>query len=306
MALQDILEVNQNRKQRKIGISIERIDAVKSVLRQYIAFWREYPDIFLDFLQKGGDYEKQVTFNLYFYQRVVLRVLMRYKNVYLTCGRGFSKSFLSVLVLALRAILYPGADISSVAGGKEQSSQILVEKMEDICKKIPAIAKEIDFSRGATKVSRDSCEYVFKNGSRITNLAATERSRGQRRHSVLIEECVGVDQTMLQDVIIPTMVVSRRCASGEVREDEVLNQSQIYITTSGYKNTFSYDKLIQLLVRMVTKPDRDSFVLGSSWRIPVLYGLQPKTFLQDLKNDSTFDIGSFEREYKAFVLFKFY
>lgn len=104
---------------------------------------------------------------------------------------------------------------------------------------------------------------------------------------------------MLQDVIIPTMVVSRRCSSGEVRESEVLNQSQIYITTAGYKNTFSYDKLIQLLVRMVIKPDRDSFVLGSSWRIPVLYGLQPKTFLQDLKNDSTFNEASFEREYES-------
>lgn len=50
---------------------------------------------------------------------------------------------------------------------------------------------------------------------------------------------------------------------------------------------------------MVTKPDRDSFTLGSSWRIPVLYGLQPKTFLQDLKNDSTFNPASFEREYES-------
>jgi hypothetical protein len=49
---------------------------------------------------------------------------------------------------------------------------------------------------------------------------------------------------MLQEVIIPTMNVSRRCADGNVREEEVLNQSQIYITTAGYKNTFSYDKLI--------------------------------------------------------------
>jgi hypothetical protein len=40
------------------------------------------------------------------------------------------------------------------------------------------------------------------------------------------------------------MNVSRRCADGEVREEEVLNQSQLYITTAGYKNTFSYEKLI--------------------------------------------------------------
>lgn len=70
-------------------------------------------------------------------------------------------------------------------------------------------------------------------------------------------------------------------------------------TTAGYRNTFSYDKLIQLLVRMVTKRDGDSFILGASWRVPVLYGLQAKTFLQDLKNDPTFEVANFEREYES-------
>ena len=48
---------------------------------------------------------------------------------------------------------------------------------------------------------------------------------------------------------------------GNVREEEVLNQSQIFITTAGYKNTYSYEKLIQLLVRMTTKGD--ALVMGS-------------------------------------------
>ena len=43
---------------------------------------------------------------------------------------------------------------------------------------------------------------------------------------------------------------------GTEEEDEVLNQSQIYITTAGYKNTFSYEKLIQLLVRMIVDPKK--------------------------------------------------
>jgi hypothetical protein len=63
-------------------------------------------------------------------------------------------------------------------------------------------------------------------------------------HGGLIEECVGVDQKILQEVIIPTMNVSRRCKDGTVQEAETLNQSQIYITTAGYKNTYSYEKLI--------------------------------------------------------------
>jgi len=93
------------------------------------------------------------------------------------------------------------------------------------------------------------------------------------------------------------MNVSRRCMDGTVKEDEVLNQSQIFITTAGYKNTYSYEKLIQLLVRMTTKGD--AMVMGGTWRIPVVMGLQPKNFINDLKNDSTFNEASFGREYES-------
>lgn len=94
------------------------------------------------------------------------------------------------------------------------------------------------------------------------------------------------------------MNVSRRCADGTVREDEVLNQSQLYITTAGYKNTYSYEKLIQLLVRMVVEPTK-AFIMGGTYRIPVLLGLQPKSFIADLKRDSTFNEASFGREYES-------
>ena len=51
MALQDLLDLSQSHK--KIGISEERINAVMPVIRKYTAFWREYPDLFVDFLVRG-------------------------------------------------------------------------------------------------------------------------------------------------------------------------------------------------------------------------------------------------------------
>ena len=62
MALADLLTVSQSRK--KIGLSEERIEAIKPALREYIAFWREYPDLFIDFLQDGGnpEVEKKLMF----------------------------------------------------------------------------------------------------------------------------------------------------------------------------------------------------------------------------------------------------
>lgn len=297
MALQDLINLSLNKEQKKIGLSEERLNAVKPILRQYFAFWREYPDLLVDFMQTGGDSSKKAKFNLFFYQRTFLRIAMRYKYVYGVFPRGWSKSFLAVMILMLRAILYPGARLFSTAGGKSQAASILSEKIQDICRKIPAFEREIDWSRGETKEGKDYVVYKFKNGSSIENLAATERSRGQRFHSGLIEECIGVDQDALQQIVIPTMNVSRPCADGIIKEDETLNQAQIYITTAGYKNTYSYDKLIQLLVRMVTKGD--AFVCGGTWRIPVVMGLQRKTFIQDLRDDTTFNAGTFGREYES-------
>ena len=51
MALKDLLQLSEDRK--KIGLSEERIEAVKPILRKYIAFWREYPDLFVDFMVRG-------------------------------------------------------------------------------------------------------------------------------------------------------------------------------------------------------------------------------------------------------------
>lgn len=92
------------------------------------------------------------------------------------------------------------------------------------------------------------------------------------------------------------MNVSRRCLDGTVQEDEVLNQAQIYITTAGYRGTFSYEKLIQTLVQMVIEPGK-AFIMGGTYRIPVLLGLLPRNFLKDLERDSTFNPASFDREY---------
>lgn len=205
MALKDLLDLSQAQQQKKIGISEERLEAVIPTVRQYVAFWREYPDLFVDFMQTGGnpEKEKELTFRLFFYQRVFLRIAMRYKYVYAVFPRAYSKSFLAVLILMIRAILYPGAHLFSTAGGKEQAAQILQEKMQDICNKIPAFQREIDWRRGMTRIGKDSCKYVFKNGSSIENLAARESSRGRRFHGGLVEECVGVDQKILQEVIIP-------------------------------------------------------------------------------------------------------
>ena len=39
--------------------------------------------------------------------------------------------------------------------------------------------------------------------------------------------------------------------------------------------------------------------MGGTWRVPVLVGLLSKSFVQDLKNEGTFNEASFGREYES-------
>lgn len=84
MALADLMELSKAKSAKKIGISQERIDAQMPIIRQYIAFWREYPDIFVEFL--CGDNPEH--FKLFFYQRVFLRAVMRHRYAYATFPRA--------------------------------------------------------------------------------------------------------------------------------------------------------------------------------------------------------------------------
>lgn len=114
-----------------------------------------------------------------------------------------------------------------------------------------------------------------------------------------------MDGKKLNEVILPLMNISRRATCGGVDSEEVLNKSQTYVTSAGYKGSFAYQKLIQLLVWQVINPKK-AFVLGGSWRIPVLHNLLDKNFIEDLRLDGTFNEMSFSREYKNFLWFVLY
>ena len=105
----------------------------------------------------------------------------------------------------IRCILYPGAKLFVCSGGKEQSAGIIQEKVTEICNLIPAFERELDMRPKKTIITKDYCKYVFKNGSYFDVVAASEKSRGKRRHGGVMEECVGIDGEILNEVILPRL-----------------------------------------------------------------------------------------------------
>ena len=113
-----------------------------------------------------------------------------------------------------------------------------------------------------------------------------------------MEECVLIDGTILNEVIIPTTNVDRLLPDGTRHPEEVINKSQVYITTAGWKNSFAFDKLIELLVQSILEPNL-TMIMGGTFETPVAEGLLNEDFVDQLKMSGTFNEESFDREYRS-------
>jgi hypothetical protein len=75
-------------------------------------------------------------------------------------------------------------------------------------------------------------------------------------------------------------------------------QVQMWITSASDKNTFCYDKTIELLELAIINPD-NNFIWGFDYRVPVYTGLLSKDFLNEMKMSSTFSEAGFAKEYMS-------
>ena len=249
-------------------------------------YFSVYPDIFLDVIAPADS-----RFHLYFYQRIFLRACMRYKYHYCIASRGYSKSFLSILAGILRCIFLPGTTMFLVAPGASQGVEIAQEKINLILSIWPMLGAEI----AKKNESQKEINLFFKNGSNFDVLTVTSKSRGLRRNAGILDEVRDHDPDKLNAVVIPVMNISRRTASGAYNQYEK-HQPQTWISSASQKSDYCYQKLIDFLERSILDPD-NIYVEGCDYHVPVACGLMPIDFINDVKNDSTFNEITFAQEY---------
>lgn len=83
MSLQKLLNDSLVYEGKKQGLSQERLQAQIDNIRNLISFFRQYPDLFVDFIQGP-----EGNFKFLYYQRIFLRIVMRHRYVYATFPRA--------------------------------------------------------------------------------------------------------------------------------------------------------------------------------------------------------------------------
>ena len=296
MAIAIEKEVIIDKEDTREGIKIDkgviltedRIDKNYELYTWYINFFTAYPDLFVDMITP-----KESNFKLFPYQRIFLRACMRYRYHYCTAPRAFAKSFLSILALYLRCIFLPRSKVFICAPGKEQGTKIAMEKLTELWDLFPLLEREVISKNFQANLVR----IVFRNGSVFDIVAAQDAQRGGRRHAGIIDEVRDHDGDMLNSVVLPLMNVNRRTVNGELNNNEP-HQAQIYISSAGSKNSYAYERMKELMINSVIDP-RQAFIWGCDYKVPVMAGLIPKTYVSELKMSGTFKEDDFAREYMS-------
>lgn len=258
-----------------------------------------YPDILVDIITPV-----ESSFEIYFYQRVILRSMARHRQSYTVATRGASKSFLAFMSRYLMTMSLPNHKSFVCTEVKKQAVSIAREKVEgDLWVKFPLLKNEMikipqpgkppaqPFTAGENYAS-----YKFSHGGEF-DVVSVDSARGFRRQSGLIEEAIEQDSVKINEKIIPLMNIGRRNLRGKFIETEPHAQ-KVYVTTAGYQGTFAYDKFIETLLMTAIDPD-NYITISMSYRIPLMHGLIEEVTIRELKSQPTYQPEQFAREYDS-------
>lgn len=254
---------------------------------KYLALFRSYPDLFVDFLLP-----KDSKFKLLFYQRLMLRVMVRYRKTFLTYTRGSAKSFTQILGKMIECILYPNAKIMLTAPQKQMASSIAQANIESIWTFMPILKKEVR----KIQFEKDYTRLTFWNNSMLDVVANSESSRGQRRTGLSVEEIIHerFSEEDFNTVLLPIMANVRFPACGGEDPYE-LHKKVTVVTTAGTKQSFAFNLMKEYLQDMVE--GKSAYVMGSSYELATGFGLLSLDYINDLKESPNFNPISFLREF---------
>jgi len=271
------------------NLQIKGFEASKEKWRELCSYFRFFPDKFLDFISSPDS-----KIQLYYYQRVYLRIMMRYRKVFLTATRGTSKSYLQNLAFILKCIMYPKTKLFTCAVGKEQAAKITADNINDILEHYPLLRNEIKIFTE----NKDYTKLVFHNGSKYDVVQMRDSSRGGRRYGGAIEEISDkkFDGNILNAVVVPLMANDRIASCGGVDPSEV-HKCELYITTAGTQQQFAYEKMAEVYQDMLN--GKSAFCIGNSYELPCMYGQLDIDFIEELRESPTFSILDFMREYQS-------
>lgn len=259
-------------------------------LFEWTTFYRRNMNVFV---------EQYLQIPLHWYQVVWIYLLNLFSSVAIIAGRASAKSFIIAIFSCAKCILYPKSRVVVASGTKKQAGLIVTEKIQkELMPRSENLRREID----KIKTNQNDIEVVFKNGSSIVVVPASENALGYRSTVLICEEFKLIKKLIVDSILKPFQIArpaeyrTRDCYSGieELLEEPV----NIYISSS-WRTTHWMWPLIKQMIKGKFR-DNSSCVLATDYSITLKHGI--KTRKQLLDDKRTFDPITWRIEYENEML----
>ena len=242
---------------------MSRHERILSGVSVWCSYYRSNPHRF------AKDY---LHLDLHLFQKILLVMMNISITFVFIASRGLGKTFLSAVFCCIRCILYPGTKICIASGTRGQSINVLEKIQTELRPNSPELCNEIDDKQ--TKINATNAQIVFKNGSFIKVVTASDNARGNRANILLIDEYRMVSKDII-DTILRKFLTNPRLP-GYLNNPEYKHLAErnktLYLSSAYFKDHWSYTKA-EDNCRFMLDDRRNDFVCGFPYQLAICEGL---------------------------------
>ena len=235
-----------------------------------------------------------LNINLKLFQQLLIFMMNLSTHFVFIAARGLGKSFLCAVFCVVRCILYPGTKITIAAKTRNQSINILDEKILKILyQKSSNLRAEIE----SWKIANDKAEIIFKNGSYIKVVTASDNSRGARANILVCDEFRMIDKTTI-DIVLKKFLGDPR-HPGYLDDPKYAHlqerNKEIYLSSAWYMAHWSWEKCKDYFSMMCDTTKR-YFCCCFPYQMSIKEGILMKSQVEDEMSEGSFSELTFKME----------
>ena len=272
----------------------EKTDKLMEGVGIWTAFWRANPHRF------AADY---LNIQLKLFQKILLYVMNLMTVMSFIASRGLGKTYLVALYCVIRCILYPGTKVCIASGVRSQATEIIGKIDTDFLKGHGWGSFNLQNEIEKISTSINNPMVLFKNGSWIKCVTASENARGNRATILIVDESRLVDRKIVQSILRPFLTSLRQppyLNLPEYRDNPKYQErnTEIYMTSAFYKSSWVFDKCKSDASLMLDDSKR-YFCCGLPYQVGVKDGIYSKDAIEDEMAEADFNPINFLMEREA-------
>lgn len=253
----------------------------KQAVGRAAAYYRANPHRFVkDFLH----------IDLRWFQKIVIYAMNMNPAFCMIASRGLGKSFLIAIYCCVRCVLYPGTKICIASGTRGQATNVLEKIRTEIIPKSNELKCEL--RNGDIKISASEAIALFKNGSYIKVVTASDSARGNRANVLVLDEFRMIDKDTIDTVLTKFLTASRQPGYLNKPEYAYLKDQernrQVYLSSAYFQDHWSYAK-VKTFVKNMLHPDRDWFICSFPYQLAIKEKLANREDIADQMLDEDFN-----------------